>query len=429
MVRTAGGVAALGWSASDQVRAYIESPIAFWERCAQLGRVVELDFGSLGAVILFAEPESIRHIFRLPADAFTCAPFNEHYRYVMGGLSVLLQDGDVHKRQRRMLSPAFRADRLAAKAPAILSLFGSRMSDWPLGQPFNPRPAFHRAAYALIVELLFADLESSISKQLIEAHQQSVAGQVGAWGPWRAFSRLQPALREALTVEIETRRAAPDTPGFFTQVVLAQDADGEPLALDECQDHVFSLLVAGVDTSAILLSWALHWLSRSPEVLSRLTAEVRGASADGVLALPYLQAVLSETLRMYPIVPTPTGRKLTREAEIGGRTYPAGTTLLPCPYLVHRDPDIYPEPSGFRPERFLDRKPAAGEYFPFGGGLRTCVGEMLAQVEFKTVLCAILREWDLESGLEENLTPVRHGTLLAPPDELRVTVRSRETSA
>jgi unspecific monooxygenase len=189
---------------------------------------------------------------------------------------------------------------------------------------------------------------------------------------------------------------------------------------------VFSLLVAGVDSSAILLSWALHWLSRSPEALDRLTGEVRGVEGPELLNLPYLQAVFLETLRMYPIVPTPTGRKLTREVQIGGRSYEAGTTLLPCPYLVHRRPDLYPEPEQFRPERFLGEKPPAGSYFPFGGGVRTCVGEMLAQVEFKTVLASTLNAWELEVTSEAPFTPVRHGTLLAPPDELRVTFHRRK---
>jgi cytochrome P450 len=135
--------------------------------------------------------------------------------------------------------------------------------------------------------------------------------------------------------------------------------------------------------------------------------------------------VYCETLRMYPIVPTPSGRRLLQDTLIGGYTYPAGTTLVPCSYLVHRRSELYPDGDRFVPERFLERRYEKHEYLPFGGGVRRCVGEALAELEFKVALAAILALWSLEPDGGPPLPPVRFGTLLAPADPFHLVVRPR----
>lgn len=127
---------------------------------------------------------------------------------------------------------------------------------------------------------------------------------------------------------------------------------------------------------------------------------------------------------MYPVVPTPSGRRLRQDMQIGGYAFPAGTTLVPCTYLVHRREELFPNGDQFRPERFLERKFTPAEYFPYGGGVRRCVGEALAHLEFKLVLAEILARWTVEPP--DDPTPVRavrHGTLLAPDASFRLRVR------
>jgi len=408
--------------ASIQVQRYIENPVLFWESCfEQYGSVIRLDLGSLGPVVLFADPDAVKSIFRLPADTFQCGPYNEHYRYVMGDLSLLLQDGETHRRQRRMFSPLLRHDQCVPKFSSICEIVGAMVETWPAGKPFNPRPSLHEATFRVMIGLIFGDLSSSSSQELIALHRRSVATQVGSWGPWRNFSRMQPRIRQMLAEEIRQRRANPDQPGFLTHLAGARDEAGEWVSHEECEDHVFSLLVAGVDTSAIALAWALHWLSREPTVLARLLAEIP-TTLDKT---PYLNAVYAETLRMYPVVPTPSGRKLTREVQISGVSFEAGVTLVPCTYLVHRREDLYSRSHVFRPERFLERTFTPFEYFPFGGGVRSCVGEMLAAMEFQAGLKTILERWQLQPTDAPAMGPVRHGTLLAPPDDSTLTVKSR----
>lgn len=414
--------------ATEQVRRYIETPVEFWEDCERrFGSATTLEFGSLGRVILLSDPECVRDVFRMPTDAFECHQYNEHYRYVMGDLSLLLQDGDTHRRQRKLLAPVFRHDQLLPRVPAMREIVLGAIDAWPAGRPFNPRPSLHDAMFQTMIRLIFGTLESPASVALVDAYRASVARQVGSWGPWRNFSRMQPQIRSFLAGEITDRRADPGRPGFLTHIAASTDAAGAPLPDEECEDHVFSMLVAGVDTSAISLAWALHWLTREPAIRDRVVAELPGAAGDdsgrALLALPYLQAVYGETIRMYPIVPTPSGRKLLKPMRIGPYTFDAGTTLVPCTYLVHRREDLYPASATFRPERFLERKFAPHEYFPYGGGTRVCVGEMLARYEFTLSVATILQRWTLDSSGAPPMRPVRHGTLLAPPDTLALVVR------
>jgi cytochrome P450 len=421
-------------SADEQVRRWIETPVEFWEECARLyGSTVRLELGSLGTVVMFSDPAAVKEIFQLSPDCFECRHYNEHYRYVMGDHSLLLQDGDEHRRQRRLLSPIFRPDQLQQRAGSIRQIVLRAAQAWPQGEPFNLRPSLHEIAFQAILQLLFGEQESEVSRSLLTIYRECVLRQVGSWGPWRNFSRLQPRIRELLSAEIETRRAEPDRTGAMTRLSCAQDSGGRPVANAECEDHVFTLMIAGVDTTAVSLTWALYWLCREAGVRQRLRDELKsiGNAEPGpqLFSLPYLDAVFCETLRKYPIVPTPSGRKLTREVRIAGFPYAPGTTLVPCTYLVHRCEDLYPDSGRFLPERFLGRSFANHEYFPFGGGVRSCVGEMLAQYEFKIAIATILANYELRAEDDNPLKPVRHGTLLAPSEGFRVIVRPVRSKA
>jgi cytochrome P450 len=280
--------------------------------------------------------------------------------------------------------------------------------------------------------VLLGIADSVAARALGDAYREAVLGQVGSWGPWRNFTRLQPRLRALLAAEIAERRERADLPGLLTRLAQARDDEGRPASDAQCEDQVFAMMIAGVDTVAIALAWALHWLARERAARERLAAELVAAPDAGaatVLALPYLDAVFAETLRMYPVVPTPSGRRLRRDTAIGPHLLPAGTTLVPCSYLVHRRAELYPEGGRFRPERFLERRFERHEYFPFGGGVRRCVGEALAELEFKVALATILGAWALEQDDAPPLPPVRSGTLLAPSDALRVRLRPARAAA
>jgi cytochrome P450 len=300
---------------------------------------------------------------------------------------------------------------------------------WPVGKAFAPRPYFHELAFQVIVHLTFGNLATEPSRALVRAYRDSVVPSIGgSWGPWQNFRRLHPEIGQHVAAEAAARRADPSRPGILTQLAGVCFEDGTTMTDEDLTGHVLTLMVAGVDTTSIALAWALHWLSHAPAALARLVAELDSRPDDTLPVLldrPYLHAVFQETLRMYPVVPTPSGRRLTRDVEIAGNHFPAGVTLIPCSYLAHRRETVFPDAARFQPERFLDRVYNRHDYFPFGGGQRMCVGEHLSQIDFKIALGAVLAQWTIEAADLGPVGPERHGTMLAPSGEFRIRVTSR----
>src|SRR5262249_29163384 len=161
------------------------------------------------------------------------------------------------------------------------------------------------------------------------------------------------------------------------------------------RDEMFTLLVAGHETTATSLSWAVHRIVTHAEVRARLLAELGDVVGRGPLRpehlprLEYLDATIRETLRLNPILPV-VGRRLVAPMRIGRRDLPAGVIATPCIYLTHRRADLWPEPERFNPERFIGARPSPYAFFPFGGGVRRCLGMAFALYEMKIVLAEML---------------------------------------
>jgi unspecific monooxygenase len=412
-----------GWRVAQL---WIERPVAFWEECAgRYGDAFTIELGLLGTTVVFGHPEAARQVFQLPPESYVCRPYNDHYKYVMGEKSPILADGDDHRQMRRRLMPALHGKLMKRHGEAVRGLTRAAVSEWPAGQPFSPRPSLHLLFLRVMLRVLFGGEGCGLSREIDDVFSRDVYRDLGSWSVWSRFSHLQPKFRRAIAAEAAHRRGAPagDGSGLFDALVQARDGSGGFIADDEIQDQVFTMLVAGVDTSAIAVAWALYWVHEDPGVLARLRRELaglgHGPDALRVGELPYLGAVCQETLRMFPVVATPSGRKLVAPAEVAGRRYDPGVTLLPSTYLVHRRAELYPEPHAFRPERFLERQYGPHEYFPFGGGARACVGASLASTEMRLALAEILSARELRPAHEGPVEPVRHGTLLAPSDGLK----------
>jgi cytochrome P450 len=213
------------------------------------------------------------------------------------------------------------------------------------------------------------------------------------------------------------RRRASGTSGrddILSLLLDARDEQGDGMTDRELRDEMFTLLMAGHETTATSLAWVFWHVLRHPEVLARLRAEVDTVLGDGpvepehITRLEYLDAVVKETQRLTPVVPF-TGRILRAPARIGGRDLPAGVGVSPAIYVTHRRPDLWPEPARFHPERFLRARPSPFQFFPFGGGVRRCIGAAFATYETKVVLAEVLRRTDLR---------------IAPGYRMRVTQRA-----
>jgi cytochrome P450 len=243
----------------------------------------------------------------------------------------------------------------------------------------------------------------------------------GRFSPWGRFLRIKQQVRQLLYDEIRERREQADfsRTDILTLLLSARDETGQPMTDEELHDELMTLLVAGHETTASALTWAFYWIHHLPEVHDKLMADLEtlGDETDpmAMARLPYLSAICSETLRIYPIAPSTFIRILKSPMEIGGYQFEAGTALMPSIYLIHQREDIYPEPKRFKPERFLERQYSPYEYFPFGGSNRRCIGAALAQLEMKLVLATIMSRFQLGLTSNRPVKPVRRGLTLAPP--------------
>ncbi len=230
--------------------------------------------------------------------------------------------------------------------------------------------------------------------------------------------RLQEEIDERLFELIDERRGdAGGRDDVLSMLLEARHEDGSPMSAQELRDELLTMLVAGHETTATSLAWTFERLKGTPAVLERLVSAV-DAGDDA-----YLTATLQEAMRSRPVLPNVEPRLTKQPIEIGGWNYPVGICLVPNAYLVHHDPEIYPDPYVFRPERFLEQPPGTYTFIPFGGGRRRCIGASFAMLEMKLVTAALLSACEVVGeGFE---TPVRHQITVRPKDGARVLLRDR----
>jgi len=248
---------------------------------------------------------------------------------------------------------------------------------------------------------------------------------LGPNAPWARFIRARDALDAALTAEIRQRRAAPDLArrgDVLSQLLLARDDEGRAMTDDEVRDELVTLLFAGHETTATSLAWAFDLLLHHPRVLSRLVADLDGGAPE------YLDATIMETLRVRPVVAL-VDRHVREDVRIGEHTIPAGAIACPNIYLAQRRADLYPDPAAFRPDRFVGQTPPAFGWFPFGGGIRRCLGASFATFEMRIVLPEVLRAVRLRPASPRPARVHREAVTFVPHDGTRCVVTRGNISA
>ncbi|HEY1584576.1 MAG TPA: cytochrome P450, partial [Polyangia bacterium] len=241
--------------------------------------------------------------------------------------------------------------------------------------------------------------------------------------PYRTFLRRREKVDRALRAMIRDRQAAHDASrtDILSLLLQARDEDGQPMTEDELRDELMTMLLAGHETTATALSWTFAYLLQLPSVMQRLVPELEATGGDpaALARCEYLDAVVKESLRLRPIVPDVV-RRVESPITVGGYDIPAGAFLTPCIYLAHRRAQTWPEPDRFRPERFLGARVDPYSWFPFGGGIRRCIGMAFALYEMKIVLGLTLLGARLRLDTETPLKTIRRGVTLAPAGGLPV---------
>ena len=395
-----------------------------------------------GKIVVTGDPVAIRGVFAADPDTFGASGARV-MGPILGAGSVLVLEQAAHRRARKLLTPPFHGDRMRAHGQLMRDIARERIAHLEVGTSFSVQDVAQAISLEVILQAIFG-VRGTERLARFDRAVRDVMGALGPYvgfaflrhsfggfGPWARFQRRRVALAALVDEEIASRRSGErrDTPEDILSLLLAaRDEDGGTMENAEIFDQLLTLVAAGHETTMIALSWAFHWLHRNPEALARLHAELAalpGAPEPQTLnRLPYLDAVIQETLRLYPVVPLAT-RRLARPFELKGFTLPAGLTVGLATGLVHYREDIFPEPTRFRPERFLDKSFGAAEYFPFGGGARRCLGAAFAMYELKVVLGTLLGTLRLRPADDKPVRPAMRAAGVGPGRDIRMVVTDR----
>jgi len=359
-----------------------------------------------GTWVILADPEAIKQVFTGDPKVFHAGEGNEILSPILGRNSLLVLDEKAHMSQRKLLLPPFHGTRMQGYEETMSEIAAREIDGWPTGTPYPLRPRMQAVTLEIILRTVFGvgqdeagklgDLRDALRDFLDLTTDPRMLVPLVLAGPNRVrrfppFRRRIDRVDNLLYREIAERRRAEDLEerdDVLSMLVAARHDDGSPMSDEEMRDELLTLLVAGHETTATSLAWAVERLVRHPEKLDRLRTEVEEGRDE------YLTATIQETLRLRPVIALVL-RKLTEPVEIGGYELPAGVSVAPCVYLVHRNPEIYPEPDRFLPERFLDNPPGTYTWIPFGGGVRRCLGASFAQFEMAVVLRELVRRHEI----------------------------------
>ncbi len=430
-----------------QTIAWWNRTVPFLERCRErYGKRFTMRLLQAPPFVHHSEPDHLREIFTAPPEVLHPGEGAKLLEPVVGSNSVILLDERAHLSQRKLMLPAFHGEKMQRLSGLMREVTEREVERWPRDQPIQLHPRLQ----ALTLEIILRAVFGLDSGERLDAMRGRLTGilEFGARPAstlpllqrgrrWREFVRGRAEADAMIYEQIDERRAnggdahagaggtAPgsangDRDDVLAMLLDARHEDGSPMSPVELRDELMTLLVAGHETTASELAWAFERLTRTPEVLARLAEEIDSGDDDA-----YVTATVHETLRRRPVLPNAAPRLVMEPVDVGGWRYEPGVCLIADAYLLHHDPDVYPDPYAFRPERFLDEQPGTYTWIPFGGGRRRCLGASFAMLEMKTVLRAVLARNELAPAVPEDEGARRRSITLSPRAGSRTVLRAR----
>lgn len=393
----------------------------------------------------FVHPDAVRDVLVTHDDRFIKGPALRRAKATLGE-GLLTSEGDLHRRQRRLVQPALHPQRVATYGEVMARYADETSNSWTDGQRIDLHEQMMRLTLRIVAKTLFdADVAAEVDEigRAMDVSVGMFARAMSPWGPLLnflplpsnfRFKRAWGRLMATIDGFIQERRSNPkEHDDMLSRLLRATDADGDGAAMSDRQlrDEAITLFTAGHETTANALTFTFYLLSQHPEVHRKLCDELNGAlggrlpTVQDVEKLAYTRMVLSEAMRLYPPA-WALGRESIEPAVIGGYEVPPGSVVLLSQWVTHRDPRWWPQPLKFDPERFNPENRTARPrwaYFPFGGGSRQCIGESFAWIEAILVLATLAQNWGMEY-LDDRPPGLRPLITLRPsgpvPMELRV---------
>jgi cytochrome P450 family 110 len=432
--KSLSALARTAWAGFDTER--------FFRRHASDTEPFVLRTPGLGEVMFFSTAEAARDILTAPSSQ-SRAPLPNPIEPIVGKGSLILQSGASHRRTRGLLMPAFHGDRMRGYVDMIAAATADVIAKLQPGDQLAVLAASRTITLDVIIRVLFGVAEQDRREEyaalinrfmnaniaplmLVPGLRRSIAGR----GPWARLVAFRAELDALLSEQMAERRGVGDHGHDMLELILsATDEDGGRLGDNALREQLRTMLAAGHETSATSLAWSLYHIHRDDAVRGKLLEELSGATTPQEIAnLPYLTAVIQETLRMHPVVPIVL-RRLTEPLTVAGVACNTDDVVGIALPALHFNPDVWKQPESFCPERFLATKPTPFEYAPFGGGFRRCIGAGFAHHELAVAIGTIMRTVELEmSARERRRKPPRaapRGIATKPNREISLAVTGR----
>ncbi|MEO5730965.1 MAG: cytochrome P450 [Byssovorax sp.] len=417
-----------------QLIEWLHDPIGLMSRLGErFGDIFTVRLAGFGTLVLVSSPELVKQVLTADPETVRAGEAQSFIRFALGPRSPLVIDGQEHLRQRRLLLPPFHGERMTAYSHDICETTRQYMTRWPVGSPFEMLPAMRAITLDVMLRAVFGLSHGPQMDELRDLLLQfSGAASSGLFfiralqedrplNPFKSFFRLRDTLDRVIYKLIAERRRARDLDvrqDILSVLSRTRDEEGRPISDEELRDQLLTLVAAGYETTSSTLAWVFDDILRSPEVAEKVHAEVREASPNGdfdarAVKLEYLDATIKETLRMRPVSPV-ASRRLGAPFSLGGYALEPGQIVAISIPLVHRRPELYPDPDRFSPERFLGVKPNPYQWVPFGGGVRRCIGMAFALHETKLIVATVLSRLRLRLAQGAPQRPAYRGVLVSP---------------
>lgn len=388
--------------------------------------------------VMTGRPDLVKQIITAPVDQYGAIHEPGPAR-VLGLNGTTRLAGRPLRRDRRLLVPHFQGETLNALGGMIREAAIEAFEGFKIGETIVVRDPAIAVALDVILRAVFG-ADTPERRQEFRTAVRAFSKGFGNPAflllaamkfdndnlpPFRRFGVARRRLEELLQDAMQRARSVDgtDSHSVLSRVVAARYDDGTPMTDGAIRDNMITALIAGHETSVVSLCWGLYWLHREPRYLETLLDELAplGPDADPMAwaRLPFLDAVVKETLRLWPVV-TDINRVLAQPMQLGDYELPPGTNIAASSAILHYDPDLYPDGETFRPERFLERRFGPHEYLPFGGGERMCPGSHFSVYELKIVLATVLTRWRYSLLDDGTMKAKRMGGMMTPATGVRL---------
>ena len=426
----------------------LNDPVEIAMNLRNRGDVVALMDQNPAVVFVFGA-ERNREILSQPAkfqhdEDLIKAPPDSAMGKMRYGMVVI--NGDLHKRHRNLMQPAFHKSALDGYAPDIVATTRVMLDQWKVGEVSKVDDLCRATVLAMAMKCFYGldigkdahelgHLAEEWGKTLVAPSTILLPFNIPGLGYWKSLKLGEKVVNYLDSIIEKKRQMGNGQKDVMWLIMNSRDDEGETLSGDELVAQAAALFFAGHETTAITLAWTLFLLERHPAIHSALMTEIdkvlggRDPGSDDIQRMELLDRVIKESMRIFPAVPFLFMRVCAENTTVGGSAVPKGSNMMISPLAAHHDPNIYPEPKRFMPDRWIDRIPSRYDYLPFGAGARACIGMLFAERALRLMLPMILQRFRFSIPAGARIDRLTRGNILHPRHGLPMRIESASALA